>query len=118
MKGEMNTDIGSITIDKDVISTYAGYATMESSGVVGMASQNVRDGIVRLLKKENASRGVVVTIKDNTVDITLHIIVAYGVSIKAVAQNVLENVKNRVELNTGLKISHITVMVDGVRVVD
>lgn len=118
MKGEVNTDIGNIQIDREVITDYAGYATMESSGVVGMASLNVKDGVIKLLKIENASRGVNVKIHENSVSIKVHIIVAYGVSIRAVAQNVIENVSKRVEINTGLKVDKICVMVDGVKVVD
>ncbi|MEE3392419.1 MAG: Asp23/Gls24 family envelope stress response protein [Lachnospiraceae bacterium] len=118
MNGRMNTDMGGITINKDVIANYAGLATTECMGVVGMAVVNMRDGVTRLLKRENVDQGVVVSIHDNQIDIRLHIIVAYGVSIKAVAQNVLHNVKKRIEAFTGMEVAHISVMVDGVKIVD
>ncbi len=118
MKGKMNTDMGGILVDREVLATYAGSATTECSGVVGMAVLNVKDGVTRLLKKENISQGVSVNLIENKLDIKLHIIVAYGVSIRAVAQNVLENVKRRVETYTGMEVAHISVIVDGVKVVD
>ena len=71
-----------------------------------------------LLKKENAARGVNVAVNDNRVKIELHVIVAYGVSIRAVAQNVLESVRYKVEEYTGLTVEKINVVVEGVRIVD
>lgn len=43
---------------------------------------------------------------------------AYGVSIRAVAQNVLESVRYKVEEYTGLTVEKINVIVEGVRIVD
>ena len=118
MNGKMNTEMGDITIDRDVPAKYAGIATTDCIGIVGMASVNVKDGVASLLKRENVSRGVNVAIVDNRIRIELHVIVAYGVSIRAVAQNVLENVQYRVQEYTGLDVESIHVIVEGVRIVD
>ncbi len=118
MKGKINNSMGNIVIDREVVAKYAGSAATECFGVVGMASVNVKDGVTKLLKRENISRGVNVSIAENKIRITLHVIVAYGVSIRAVAQNILENVKCRVENYTGMEIEKIGVIVEGVRVVD
>lgn len=118
MKGKMSTNMGNIVIDRDVLAKYAGTATMECIGIVGMASLNVKDGVAGLLKKENAGRGVNVYIINNKLKIELHVIVAYGVSIRAVAQNVLENVRYKIEEFTGLEIEAINVVVEGVRIMD
>ena len=45
-------------------------------------------------------------------------IVAYGVSISAVADNLLSNVKYKVEEFTGMEIEKINVYVEGVRSID
>ena len=42
----MNTHMGNITIDNEVIAQYAGSVAMECVGVVGMAGINVKDGLV------------------------------------------------------------------------
>ncbi len=118
MKGHMNTQIGEILIDNDVIAKYAGSSAVESFGVVGMASVNVKDGIVNLLKRENISHGVNVVVEDNKISIDLHIIVAYGVSISAVSDNLINNVKYKVEEFTGLTVEKIRILVEGVRVID
>ena len=65
------------------------------------------------------SHGVnVVVDENNKLKIGLHIIVAYGVSITAVCQNLIENVKYKVEEFTGMEVEKINVFVEGVRVVD
>lgn len=118
MKGKMMTSMGQVVIDRDVLAKYAGIATTDCIGIVGMAAVNVKDGVTKLLKKENASRGVSVYVSENRIKIELHIIVAYGVSIRAVAQNVLDSVKYKIEEFTGLEVEAIQVIVEGVRVVD
>lgn len=117
MKGQMNTNMGKILVDEDVLAKYAGSAAVECFGVVGMASVNVRDGIVKLLKKDNLRHGVNVVVEDGKLLIELHIIVAYEVSILAVSENLVDNVKYKVEKYTGMEVGKITVCVEGVRVV-
>ena len=50
--------------------------------------------------------------------IELHIVVAYGVSIKAVTDNLMQSVKYKVEDFTSFKVSHINVYVEDVKVLD
>lgn len=118
MKGHVSTKKGDILIDAEVLARYAGSATVECFGVVGMASVNMKDGLVKLLKRESISHGVNVSIEGNKIWIDLHIIVVYGVSISAVAENLISNVKYKVEEFTGLKVQKINILVEGVRVVD
>ena len=53
MKGRMNTQLGAVLIDTDVIAKYAGSVAVECFGIVGMASVNMKDGLVKLLKRES-----------------------------------------------------------------
>lgn len=59
-----------------------------------------------------------VAIKDNKIIIDLHIIVSYGVSISAVAENLISNVKYKIEEFAGLEVTKINIFVEGVRVID
>ena len=118
MKGQIQTDLGHITIDEEVIAKYAGINAVECFGIVGMASVNVKDGLVRLLRKDNLTKGVSVKIRDNKINIDFHIIVVYGVSIAAVTQNLIQNVKYKVETLTDMKVESINIYVEGVRIVD
>ena len=119
MKGRMETELGSILIDTDVIATYAGSVAVECFGIVGMAAVSMKDGLVKLLKGDSLTRGIKVDIdEDNKITIDFHVIVSYGVSILTVADNLIENVKYKVCEFTGLEIKKINIFVEGVRVID
>lgn len=115
----LNTHLGNITIEDDVIAQYAGAVAMECFGIVGMAAVNVKDGLVKLLKMDSMTRGITVSINNNNkLTINYHVIVAFGVSIMAVADNLVDNVKYKIEEFTGLKVEKINIYVEGVRVID
>ena len=113
MKGQMHTDLGQVIIDEEVIATYAGINAIECFGIVGMASVNMKDGFAQLLKRDNVSKGVHIKINDNKIYIDFHIIVVYGVT-----ENLIQNVKYRVEKFTGMSVEKINIYVEGVRIVD
>ena len=119
MKGSsMSTHMGNIVIDNEVIAQYAGSVAVECFGIVGLAGVNVKDGLVRLLKMESITRGISVALNNNKLILDFHVIVAYGVSILAVADNLIDSVKYKVEEFTGIEIEKINIYVDGVRVID
>lgn len=114
----MNTHMGNIIIDNEVIAQYAGSVAVECFGIVGMAGVNMKDGLVRLLKMDSITRGISVSIDNNNLTLDFHVIVAYGVSIVAVSENLISNVKYKVEEFTGMEIEKINIFVEGVRVID
>ena len=119
MKGQMETHLGTVVIDKEVLATYAGSVAVECFGIVGMAAVNMKDGLVKLLKKDYLTHGINVTIDDeNKIIIDFHVIVSYGVSIHTVSDNLIETVKYKVEEFTGMEIEKINIYVEGVRVID
>ena len=118
MKGRMNTGMGEITINTDVIATYAGSVAVDCFGIVGMAAVNMKDGLVKLLKKDSLKHGINVTLNENKISLDFHVIVAYGVSIRAVSDNLIANVKYKVEAFTGIEVENINILVEGVRVID
>lgn len=118
MKGRMNTGLGEIVINPDVIALYAGSVAVECFGIVGMAAVNMKDGLVKLLKKESLTHGINVSISENNISLDFHVIVSYGVSISAVTDNLINNVKYKVEEFTGMEIEKINILVEGVRVID
>ena len=119
MNGHMDTQLGRVSIDPEVIATYAGSVAVECFGIVGMAAVNVKDGLVHLLKRESLTRGIKVGISDeNILTLNFHVIVSYGVNILSVSDNLMSNVKYKVEEFTGLEIKKINIYVEGVRVID
>ncbi len=118
MNATMNTELGNVIIDTEVLAKYAGSAAVECFGVVGMAAVNVKDGIAKLLRRESLNRGVNITVNDNKITVDFHIIVSYGVSISAVADNLVSNVRYKIEEFSGLPVEKINIYVEGVRVID
>lgn len=118
MKGHIDNRFGSIQIEPEVIALYAGTTAVECFGIVGMAAVSVKDGFARLLKSESLTKGINVAIRENVISIDFHVIVSYGVSILAVADNLMESVKYKVEDLTGMTVEQINVYVEGVRVID
>ena len=84
----MDTHMGNISIDHEVIAQYAGTVAMECFGIVGMAGMSVKDGL------------------------------SYGVSILAVSDNLIDSVKYKVGEFTGIEIEKINIFVEGVKVID
>lgn len=118
MPREVENEFGKITVSEEVIATIAGVAATECYGVVGMAASRLRDGLAELLGRENLSRGVGVRLDQDTVEIELFIVVGYGTRISEVAHNVVERVRYSVESLTGLKVTNVSIKVQGVKVSD
>ena len=118
MDGTIMRNSGEVTIDSSVVAKYAGSAAVECFGIVGMASVNVKDGLVRILKKDSVNHGISVRSSGGKLILDFHVIVAYGVSILAVTENLISSVKYKIEEYTGLEVEKINIYVEGVRVID
>ena len=118
MGEEKKKTANSVRVNPDIVKQYAAQEAMACFGIVGLGAMSMKDGFVRLLKNDKVTHGVDVSVKDGEAVIDFHIIVAYGVNIKTVADNLMENVIYRVENFIGLKVKRVNVFVEGVRVVD
>ena len=119
MNGRIDSGMGRIVIGSDVIATYAGSVAVECFGIVGMAAVSMRDGLVKILRKDSLKHGITVHIsEENKITLDFHVIVAYGTNIKAVSDNLMENVKYKVEAFTGMEVAGMNIFVEGVRTID
>ena len=115
MTAKIDNSLGSILIGEDVLANIAGIATMECYGLVGMASKSSTDGIVELLKKEHLSKGVKVYTEEDALIIDLYIVVKLGTKISAIAQKIIDKVKNSVETMTSIEVKRVNVTVKEIR---
>ena len=116
---ESNTNLGTINISNEAIAILTGGVVAECYGVVGMASQKVlKDGISVLLKKENYSKGIVVTKRDDNLELDLYLIISYGVKISEVVAEVQKKVKYELKQALDQDFNAINVYVQGVKVMD
>lgn len=108
--------LGIVDVSPEAIAMVAGIAALECFGVVGMASQSFQDGIAELFRgRDNLAKGIKVLIDEEQVVIQLYVIVEYGIRIREVAKNVIENVRYAVENQLGLAVAYINVIVQGVQ---
>lgn len=114
MTNEM-THLGSIHVSPQAIATIAYQSTLESYGVVGMASKNMVSGLANAIAKD-PTHGVSVQYDGEHINIDLYIIIEYGTRIKSVAGSVANTVRYHVEKAMGLPINEINVHVQGLRI--
>jgi len=112
----LNEEEDNINIAEEVITTIAGIAVSEISGVAEMAG-GIAGGITEGLSgKKNLSKGIKAETDGNNVKIDVNIIVNYGVRIPDVAFDIQNKVKQSVETMTGLKVNEVNVHVQGVNI--
>ncbi|WP_099203069.1 Asp23/Gls24 family envelope stress response protein [Miniphocaeibacter massiliensis] len=118
MSAHIINEFGSITVSDQVITNIASNVAMESYGIVGLVNANTTNTILTLLKKDNLSKGVTVTIENNKITIDLSVILEHGVQISVVSENIIETVKFNVEEKTGIKVDKVNILVRDIRLQD
>ena len=116
MSAELKNKKGTISISNEVIAKLAGYAATQCYGVVGMCVKSGRDGVAKVLKKENVDKGIRVKTNNNIIEISLYIVVEYGLNIASVGKTIRHSVKYQVEKATGMSVASVKVFVENVRV--
>jgi len=110
---ERSTDLGVVRINNEAIMTIASIAAMDVRGVYKMGGGIGRTLCDSLFKRSSA-KGVRINMKEGEARLTVSIIVEYGVDVPRIADEVQENVKRAVEKMTGLVLSEVDVVVEGV----
>ena len=110
-------DKGSVTVSAAVYTEIAGTAATNCFGVKGMAARSVVDGVVHLLRKESASKGVRVEFhEDDTITIDLHIMVDHGVNLQAVGESIISEVRYVVTKCTDTDVRAVNVYIDSMMI--
>jgi uncharacterized alkaline shock family protein YloU len=111
-------DVGDVTIMEKAIEEIAGYAATHCYGVVGMCEKNPTEVVKKIFGADKSLRhGIKVVIKDDEINIDIHIRVNYGVNIKAIGENVKQDIAYAVTNMTNAKVNSINVYVDDIVVV-
>ncbi|MDO4263877.1 MAG: Asp23/Gls24 family envelope stress response protein [Deinococcus sp.] len=125
---------GSIQITDGALASLIGLAAHEVPGVVGMAPVNLKEGITKALGRSQVRDGVTLhrgeqgphtekskagkskdrPAADAPYWAEVNIIVAYGVSIPTVAQNIEDRVRHIVRTHAGTELQEVHVNVVGV----
>lgn len=109
---------GGLSIANDVIADMAGYAALESYGVVGMAAPTLSDGIAKLLPASRLRRGIEVKMTEKGVHLDLYIVAEHGTNITEVSRMLAEKVTYVLKDSAQLPVDGVDVHVQGIRVRD
>ena len=108
-------EVGEVEINDDVIAVIAAVAAMEVEGVASMAG-NITADIVAKLGMKKLSKGVKVTVSENSMVIDLSLNLEYGTNILEASKAVQSKVKSSVENMTGLNVDVVNVNITSVEV--
>ena len=108
----MDLQGGSLHISTEVIAKIARCAALEVEGVaeVSCGTQNKK---LKDLLEASIQPPVAVEMRDGTAELTLHLIMASGARIPAVAEKVQENVKSAVQNMTSVTVSRVNLVIAG-----
>ena len=105
--------VTSVRISDDVVATIAAIAAGEIDGVGGMCGSRAGD-IIEKLGKKNSAKGVKVEVENGNVKINMNLLASYGYKIQTVCEEVQAAVKSSVEGMTGLHVSEVSIVVQGI----
>ncbi len=109
------TGLGVISIHNDVIAAIAHEAAMQIGGVADL-SGDLLNGLAGMIGKKSVS-GIRVVVDGDAVAIELNVILKHGYKIPDVAMKLQQMVKDSVEDLTGMLVTSVNVVVQGIKVV-
>ncbi len=107
-------ELGCIHISEDVLAGTAAAAALEVEGVGSLAANLGSDIVEMLAGRKNLSKGVRVTVTENSVTVDISILVKYGSTIQEVAKAVQDAVFGAIENASGFTVEGVNVHVAGV----
>jgi uncharacterized alkaline shock family protein YloU len=108
--------VGSVNIANDVLADLAGYAGLESYGVVGMASPSLRDGVAQLLPAAKLRKGVKIVTDEDGVHVDLYVVIEFGTNLTEVSHNLANRVRYVLTNMADVKVASVDIHVQGVKV--
>ena len=104
---------GGVEIGDSVIAKIAHTACRDIEGVHALGGATSR-ALSSLRGGEHRTQGVTVDLRGDVVDVDVTMVVEYGSSIPQVAQACRENVREKIEAITGLKVKSVNVVITDV----
>lgn len=104
---------GSLQISTEVIGKIARCAALEIEGVAEVSCGRQNKKVKDLLEIASLQSPVTVTMREGTAEITLNLLVNFGVCIPSVAEKVQENVKSAVQSMTNVTVSRVDLVIAG-----
>ncbi len=105
-----------LSINVDVLKKITRLAATEVNGVVGIPNKNI--DLKGIVKSKNPFAGVKVENVNGALEISVYIIVSKDYNVKTIAQEVQENVKDKIQTMTGSAVTKVNVIVSDIKLKD
>jgi uncharacterized alkaline shock family protein YloU len=115
MTTDENAPLGRIEISRRAIKTLASQAALQSYGVIGMATRDWWESLMRSTAQD-PRQGVEIRYEGDEICVDLYVILEYGTRIAAVARSMADSVHYQLERTLGLAVREVNVHVQGLRV--
>ena len=116
-KDERNTytiqndpNMGEVKIADEVVAIIAALAATEVEGVASMAGNVTRD-LIEKLGMKSLSKGVKITMDEDTVRVALAINIRYGYNVPSTCTKIQDKVKTAIETMTGLEVAEVNIKI-------
>lgn len=120
MKKEKNINQEKITKDSDInkkeLAMFIGDVVSSCYGVVGLTNVLNLKSAISILKREKFQEGVIVTENGNKYSVDVHIILAYGLKITEIINEISKRLSYFLEKNYGDIFKNINVYIEDVKV--
>ena len=116
VQNDRTTDLGAVRINNAAIMTIAAAAAMEVGGVHKLGG-GLGTTLYEAFIRRTYSKGVRIQTREGDAKLSVSIVVEYGSDIPRIADQVQDSVKRAVERMTGLVLSEVDVIVEGVRAI-
>lgn len=113
-KIETEEKFGEVCIADEVVAIIAGLAASEVEGVASMAGNVTRD-LIEKIGMKSLSKGVKITMDENTVRVAIAINIQYGYNVPDTCGKIQEKVKTAIETMTGLEVAEVNIKIVNVQ---
>ena len=107
-------ELGNVNRSEDVLAVIAAAAALEVEGAGSLSATMGADLAELLGGKKNLSKGIHITVLEESVRIDVSVLVKYGYTVIDVAKEVQNAVYNAIENTSGLAVEGVNVHVAGV----
>jgi uncharacterized alkaline shock family protein YloU len=111
-----DTEMGTTTVDQDVIAQVASIAAHDVTGVYALGGSTTRAiGVIRnAINATDKSQGAAVEVTDDKVAVTVTLAAEYPISLQKVASDVRSAVVLAVETIVGLEVTAVNVTINSI----
>ena len=109
-KIETEEKFGEVRIADEVVAIIAGLAATEVDGVDSMAGNVTRD-LIEKLGMKSLSKGVKITMDEESVRVALAINIRYGYNVPSTCTKSQDKVKTAIETMTGLEVAEVNIKI-------